>query len=64
MKTALTILIAGAATAGIIYLLKDNESVKGALGKAKNKASGTWDKMKGSFYDTKAEAENKIAELA
>ncbi|MGN6399650.1 MAG: hypothetical protein ACTHMD_04295 [Flavisolibacter sp.] len=64
MKTALTILIAGAAVAGIVYLLKDNEDVKDALAGAKDKASGTWDKLKGSFYDAKAAAENRVSELA
>ena len=64
MKTALTILIAGAAVAGIVYLLKDNEDVKDALAGTKDKASGTWDKLKGSFYDAKAAAENRMSELA
>jgi len=64
MKTALTILVAGAAVAGLVYLLKDNEDVKGILGKARTRASGTIDKLKGSFYDAKGEANNKLSELA
>ena len=64
MKTALTILIAGAAVAGLVYLLKDNEDVRDVLDKAKDKASGTWDKVKGNIYKGKGEAVNKMADLA
>lgn len=64
MKTALTILITGAAVAGLVYLLKDNEEVNRMLGKAKDRASGSIDKLKGAFYDAKGEATNKMSELA
>jgi hypothetical protein len=49
MKGIIKSLLIGAAVAGVIYYLKDNEQVKKALGKAKDVANDTlgkinWDK--------------------
>ena len=49
MKGIIKSLLIGAAVAGVIYYLKDNEQVKKALGKAKDAANDAfgrinWDK--------------------
>jgi lipopolysaccharide export system protein LptC len=64
MKTFLTILVTGAAVAGLVYLLKDNDDVQDVLDKAKDKASGTLDKVKGAFYNAKGETTNQLSELS
>lgn len=64
MKTLLNVLVAGAAVAGIVYLLKDNDDVKDLLDRAKGKTSGTLDKVKGAFYNAKGEATNQLSELS
>ena len=63
MKTFISLLAVGAAVAGIVYLLKDNEEVKTTLDRAKEKASGVLDKVKGSIYDAKGEAKTQLADL-
>lgn len=63
MKTLVTILATGAAVAGVLYLLRDNEQVKDTLERAKEKASGSWDKVKGSFYQAQGETKSQLADL-
>lgn len=61
-KTVLTVLIASAAIAGLVYYLNDNDEAKSAWRKAQGKASGAWDKLKGTFYTAKGEATNKMSD--
>jgi hypothetical protein len=63
MKTFINILAVGAAVAGIIYLLRDNDQVKDTFDRVKEKASGALDKVKGNFYDAKGEARTQLADL-
>jgi hypothetical protein len=64
MKTLVNILVASAAAAGIMYLLRENEGVKGYLNKAKEKGSGLLDKAKGSLYDARGEAKSTLSDMA
>jgi hypothetical protein len=61
MKTFLNVLLASAAVAGLVYLLKDNDDVKDVLDKAKGQASGTLDKVKGAFFSAKGEATSQLS---
>jgi hypothetical protein len=61
MKTFLSVLVAGAAVAGLVYLLKDNDNVKDVLDKAKGTASGTLDKVKGAFLDARGDAKTQLS---
>jgi hypothetical protein len=49
MKTALILFGVGAAVAGLMHYLKDNENVQELLDKAKDTASGTIDSLKETF---------------
>lgn len=49
MRTTLILFGAGAAVAGLMYYLKDNEDVQDLLDKAKDTASGTIDSLKETF---------------
>jgi hypothetical protein len=64
MKTFLNVVIVGAAVAGLVYLLKDNDDVKDLLDRATGKASGTLDKVKGAFYNARGEATNQLSDLS
>ena len=64
MKTALTLLIVGAAVAGIVYYLKDNEDVQDLLGKAKDKASDALGSLKENYNGVAKKAASTINDLA
>ncbi|MER3463557.1 MAG: hypothetical protein C4329_03180 [Chitinophagaceae bacterium] len=64
MKTALTLLIVGAAVAGLVYYLKDNEDVQGFIGKAKDKASDTLDSLKDNYNSIAKKATSTVNDLA
>ncbi len=64
MKTVINILAVSAAVAGIVYLLRDNDQVKSTLDRAKEKASGALDKVKGTLYNAKGEARTQLADLS
>jgi hypothetical protein len=64
MKTALTLLVVGAAAAGIYYLLKDNEDVKDFLGTAKDKASDALDSVVKNYNGIAKKASSTIEDLA
>jgi len=63
MKSFINLLVLGAAVAGIVYLVRENEDAKGLLDKAKEKASGALDKVKGTLYEARGEAKNQLADL-
>lgn len=64
MKTALTLLVVGAAVAGLVYYLKDNEQVQDFIGKAKDKASDTLDTLKDNYNGVAKKATSAINDLA
>jgi hypothetical protein len=64
MTTALTLLIVGAAVAGIVYYLKDNEDVQDFIGKAKDKASDALGSLKDNYGGITKKASSTINDLA
>ena len=64
MKTVINVLALGAAVAGIAYLLRDNDSVKSTLDRAKERASGALDKVKGTLISARGEAKTELADLS
>ena len=64
MKTALTLLVVGAAVAGLVYYLKDNEDVQDFIGKAKDKASDALDTLKDNYGSVAKKASATINDLA
>lgn len=64
MKTALTLLVVGAAVAGLVYYLKDNEDVKDFVGKAKDKASDALGSLKDNYNGMAKKATSTINDLA
>lgn len=64
MKSVINILAVGAAVAGIVYLFRDNDGVKSTLDRAKERASGALDKVKGTLYSARGEAKTELADLS
>jgi lipopolysaccharide export system protein LptC len=64
MKTVINVLALGAAVAGIAYLLRENDSVKSTLDRAKERASGAFDKVKGTLISARGDAKTELADLS
>lgn len=61
LKNIATVLAVGAAIAGVVYLLKDNEQVQEAWAKAKNKATDGLDKVREGWGDLAETARSRFS---
>lgn len=64
LRTIGTVVVVGAAIAGIAYLLKDNEKVQDALAKAKSKATDGLDRVKEGWDGLAETARSKFSHNA
>lgn len=64
MKKLITFALVGAAVAGAVYLLRDNETVKGLIGKAKDAANDALDKARNGYEDVVRRASEPVSEIA
>ena len=64
MRTTLILLGVGAAIAGLVYCLRDNEEVKNFIETAKDSASGAADSMKETFTKTSLSADVMLDQWA
>lgn len=64
MKALLTTLLVGAAVAGVVYYLKDNESVKKLIGDVKDKAEDAYGKISDNISQTVKRSGHVMADQA
>lgn len=60
-KTVASVLLLGAAVAGVVYYFKDNEKVQQALGSAKTKAQQGYGSVKDSISQLADAAQKKLS---
>jgi hypothetical protein len=63
MKKIITFALIGAAVAGVVYLLKDNETVRSWTGKAKEAASDGLTSASDGYVDVREKAAIAISEI-
>ena len=64
MKKVLTFALIGAAVAGVVYLLKDNDTVKDWLGKAESDASDGYSEASDGYAGLREKANTAVSEIA
>ncbi|RYY87437.1 MAG: hypothetical protein EOO15_11950 [Chitinophagaceae bacterium] len=64
MKTAVTILLTGAAVAGLIYYFRDQEQVRKALDRANDVLANASDLAKEKYQKLSKQGKDAIAEMA